>query len=70
MKTGSEKLIAEYLLGELRAYGLVRHEGESYIFQGANNDYLIELKAFHLGETDRPVRLREPVIDLFPPYDR
>lgn len=49
----AEELIARYLGQELQAYGLVEWDNGQIIFEGERSDYLIEIKAFEIGKTQR-----------------
>lgn len=49
------ELIRQYLLHELRANGIVKYDNGEYIFEGAKNDYLIEMKLYPI---DKPTSKR------------
>lgn len=49
------ELIRQYLLHELRANGIVKYDNGEYIFEGNQNDYLIEMKLYPI---DKPTSKR------------
>lgn len=61
--TLSEKLVADWLAQEMCAEQLVQRDGESLIFHGERNTFLVELRVFDLGATTETRRLTEPVLD-------
>ena len=61
--TLSEKLVADWLAQEMCSEQLVQRDGESLIFHGERNTFLVELRVFDLGSTTETRRLTEPVLD-------
>lgn len=64
----NSSLVEQWLLNEMAAYSLVRHEEGGYIFHGDRNDFVIEVKALPIRKV-ATTRLKEPAFDLGPDYD-
>lgn len=54
--TTNEALVADWLAQEMCAEQLTQRDGESLIFHGERNTFLVELRVFDLGTA--------PAIDL------
>lgn len=62
--TTNEALVADWLAREMCAELLVQRDGETLVFHGDTQDFLIEIRAFGLGHRTETKRLTEPAIDL------
>lgn len=60
--TTNEALVADWLAREMCSEQLVQRDGESLIFHGERNTFLVELRVFDLGATTETRRLTEPVL--------
>lgn len=62
--TTNEVLVADWIAREACAEQILQRDGETLVFHGDTQDFLIEIRAFGLGPRTETKRLTEPAIDL------